>query len=253
MEVFYVSTCVSYSSHLLPLPLPWPHPLHHSLSTPEPPPSAVTIVLISNDTEIDAGNTVLLTCVATGIPIPEISWLKNNAPLVTDDRVFTLNETIDEGNITFVRSVLEICDSGEDDTATYTCVAYVPQLTATANVNLTVNTAPAVITVPPENQTIITGSDVMLSCAAIGAPLPSILWRAVTAGGNEVVNSSSVTISTAVSVEGGVTTVRSTLSLTSVVADAGYGCTASNEFGSETETAYISVQGKGSASRDGLA
>lgn len=202
----------------------------------------MTIVLISNNTEIDAGNTVLLMCVATGIPTPEISWLKNNALLITDERVFTMNETFDEENITFVRSVLEICDSEADDTATYTCVASVPQLTATASVNLTVNTAPAVITEPPENQTIVTGSDVALSCAAVGAPLPSIIWR--TAGGVDVVNDSSVTISTVVTVEGGAAIVRSTLSLTAVVADAGYICVASNGFLADIERAYITVQGK---------
>ena len=182
-------------------------------------------------------------CVATGIPNPQISWLKNDTLLEEDEHIHIMNELSEDDNATFVKSILEIHDAQSNDTSTYTCVASVPRLETANNFNLTVITAPASITSPPINQTVIAGGDVVLSCTATGIPFPSLAWRMLSPVGEEVSNTSSTLIFTWVALEEEVPVVTTTLHVVSLVADSEYSCEASNNYGSDTETAYITLQG----------
>ena len=202
--------------------------------------STVAIISISNNTEINAGTTATFVCVATGTPNPGIIWLKENVPLDPDERI---NITENVYNDTLVNSVLEIHDTRSNDTGTYTCLASISEFEATASFNLTVVTAPALITEPPNNQTVITGDNVILSCTATGIPLPSITWLELSQNSEEVMNTSSTLISTSVLTEDGITAVRSTLNVTSVQTSLSYSCVASNDYGTDAKTAYITSQG----------
>ena len=206
-------------------------------------PSSVSVVSISNNTEIDAGTTGVFMCVAAGIPNPQISWLKNDTLLEEDEHIRIMDDLFEHENITFVKSVLEIRDVQSNDTSTYMCVASVPRLEAANSFNLTVISAPASITSPPINQTVIAGGDVVLSCAATGIPLPSLAWRMLSPVGEEVTNTSSTLIFTWLSLEEEVPVVTTTLHVVSLVADSEYSCEASNNYGSDTATAYITLQG----------
>ena len=178
-------------------------------------------------------------CVATGIPNPQISWLKNNTLLEEEEHIRIMDDFFEDENITFVKSVLEIHDAQSNDTSTYTCVASVPRLEATDSFNLTVITAPASITSPPINQTVIAGGDVVLTCVATGIPLPSLAWRMVSPVSELVLNTNSTLISTSVYMD----STSSTLHLVSVTADTAYSCQARNYYGTDTATAYITIQG----------
>lgn len=137
-------------------------------------------------------------CVATGIPNPHISWLKDSEPIVPsigrEMHIQTRDIVFNEENVTFVKSFLEIQNANSNDTGIYTCVASVPRLEAVDSFNLTVITLPASITSPPNNQTIIIESGVVLTCTAIGIPPPSFTWRVFPPEVGEVVFSSSHTL-----------------------------------------------------------
>lgn len=204
------------------LPCPIPHPLL--------PPDTVAIVNISNNTEIYAGTTVVLTCIATGIPDPSIEWLMSGKYIQG-----TYNTTIQREDITFVVSYLEIYNSESSDAGDYTCVASVPQRNDTASVELTVLTIVPDIVIPPNSITLVNGTYtvVRLACLAVGAPLPNIIW---TVSEGDVIDSG-VTTSPISN-----TTIISTVDLGSVTASDEYFCIAESYLGNVSATATITVQ-----------
>lgn len=203
----------------------------------------VAIINISNNTEIDAGTTATFVCVASGTPTPGIIWLKENIPLDVDGRINITENAYNQNDITLVSSVLEIHDTQSGDTGTYTCLASVSELEVTASFNLTVITASALITEPPNNETVRAGDNVTLTCIATGIPLPSITWLVLSQDSEEVMNTSSTLISTSEFTEDGITSVRSTLLITSVQTSLSYSCVASNDYGTDITTAYITSLG----------
>ena len=68
------------------------------------------------------GETLVLRCVAVGVPIPTITWMKNNRPVQTNDRI-TISD--DGGE-------LVITDAIPQDVGDYQCVGRSPAGTATA-------------------------------------------------------------------------------------------------------------------------
>ena len=71
---------------------------------------------------------VIFTCSATGIPPPEITWMKNGMPFsntrvtITDPTMPELYST-DGGNIFLVSRNLSLDNAMNTDSGTYTCVA----------------------------------------------------------------------------------------------------------------------------------
>ena len=83
---------------------------------------------------VNEGNSVTFECTATGIPAPEITWLRNGAELnsTSDNRVVLGNASnpvdfvrMDDGEvISQVTRSLTLTDTLDDDSAAnYTCVA----------------------------------------------------------------------------------------------------------------------------------
>ena len=73
---------------------------------------------------------VTFTCSATGIPPPEITWMRNGAPFDQSNMRVTLSDpTIPEpfrtggGDIYFVSRNLTLDNTMDADSGTYTCVA----------------------------------------------------------------------------------------------------------------------------------
>ena len=86
--------------------------------------AAAEIVILTEDTVAQAGNTLLLTCVGYGVPSPVVTWLKDGVLLTNDSQTNIYVQEIEEEGVTFVQSILEICDlDAESDTGTYYCVA----------------------------------------------------------------------------------------------------------------------------------
>ena len=78
---------------------------------------------------VNEGDPVTFTCSATGIPPPEISWMRNGAPFDQSNTQVTLSDpTMPElfstggGNIYFVSRNLTLDNTIDADSGTYTCV-----------------------------------------------------------------------------------------------------------------------------------
>lgn len=71
-------------------------------------------------TEVDANTTALLTCVASGSPLPSIIWTRNGSALhnISDAYIFETRITLHQ--FTFVKSVLEICSNSSNE---FSCTA----------------------------------------------------------------------------------------------------------------------------------
>ena len=77
---------------------------------------------------VNEADPVTFTCSATGIPPPEITWMRNGVPF-SNTRVTLSNPTMPElystdgGNIYFVSRNLTLANTMDADSGTYTCVA----------------------------------------------------------------------------------------------------------------------------------
>ena len=67
---------------------------------------------------------MLFTCVASGKPLPYISWTQNNSNNGNGSQV-TITETLfqDEHGVTLVKSVMEVCGAVPAHTGIYSCTA----------------------------------------------------------------------------------------------------------------------------------
>ena len=79
-----------------------------------------SIVVSPKDHSVYVGDTVVLSCVTYGLPLPTIIWLKGGQPL--------LNGSLSESelvtpHVTFVRSILQLCALKLPDQNEYTCQA----------------------------------------------------------------------------------------------------------------------------------
>ena len=138
--------------------------------------STVTIVIAPSNETVFAGVTSLFTCVATGIPDPAFSWFLENTEIAEGDRhnITTVTEVIE--GVTFVTSILQICEINFSDEGTYWCVADVPGLSDSASFEITIQGVVAGIDVRPMDITVVQGTEVALVCLATGAPLPTVTW-----------------------------------------------------------------------------
>ena len=77
-----------------------------------------------NSTVVPDGDTVLLSCVATGDLPLSISWNRKGSVLMNDSQRITITEReIEEGGTTFIRAILRICSTGANDAGVYSCIA----------------------------------------------------------------------------------------------------------------------------------
>ena len=100
---------------------------------------AANIVIAPQDTEISEGNTLILTCVAYGEPMPEISWSASEGVIYNSSRVRVYSNVIEENGVEFVYSSLEICSVTAEDEGRYWCAASSSQGIAVVDFEVTVS------------------------------------------------------------------------------------------------------------------
>ena len=92
-----------------------------SVAPSEPP---AIVVHPPNATSVDYGSTIEAVCVAYGNPIPSVSWTKSGCSNISSSgyaRVY--NEIVIYNDVSFRKSVLQLCNVKENDTDWYSCTA----------------------------------------------------------------------------------------------------------------------------------
>ncbi|XP_028259472.1 hemicentin-1 [Parambassis ranga] len=108
-----------------------------------------------------------LSCEATGIPKPTVSWTKNGRPINTDQNQ-NMYRQLSSGSLVVIAPTVE-------DTAVYECVVSNEAGEDSRSINLTVNVPPSIADEPTE--LVVTRlSPVVIACTASGVPEPTIHW-----------------------------------------------------------------------------
>ena len=90
--------------------------------------------------EINEGSTIIATCVGYGVPNPSVAWIHDGNQLVNDSQVTIYEELLNEGDVIFVKSVIEICGVEVADSGDYSCMVANDNGTDTVTFNLNVLT-----------------------------------------------------------------------------------------------------------------
>ncbi|EDM09581.1 hemicentin 1 (predicted) [Rattus norvegicus] len=170
-------------------------------------------------------NPVTLTCDATGIPPPTITWLKNHKPIENSDPL--------EAHILSGGSKLQIARLQRSNRGNYTCVASNMEGKAQKNYILSIQVPPSVAGAEvPSEVSVLLGENVELVCDADGIPIPRLQWlrdgKPIVSGETERVR---------------VTTDGSTLNIyRALTSDMGkYTCVATNPAGEEDRIFNLNV------------
>ena len=83
--------------------------------------AAVELVVLSNDTSLDEGETALLACVGYGLPDVEITWLHDETTLTNSSLVSIYEEEVLFGDRLFKQSMLQLCSVDVADSGSYIC------------------------------------------------------------------------------------------------------------------------------------
>ena len=89
----------------------------------------VEIVIAPSDVYVTEGDTVLLTCVAIGPPVLEITWYVPGPDTYIgngtyNDVISVHQSSIVQNDILFVTSILEICGIEFENSGEFSCAAY---------------------------------------------------------------------------------------------------------------------------------
>uniref|UniRef100_A0AAY4D336 Contactin-3 n=1 Tax=Denticeps clupeoides TaxID=299321 RepID=A0AAY4D336_9TELE len=108
------------------------------------------------------GDGVLLPCVVTGFPVPDVHWTHNGQP-------------VEESVLAWTGWNLQIFDLMEDDAGIFTCHAANANQSIQAQAELTVQVPPQFLR-KPANISAHESADVAFECEVSGSPAPTIKW-----------------------------------------------------------------------------
>ncbi|XP_026220278.1 neuronal cell adhesion molecule a isoform X1 [Anabas testudineus] len=165
------------------------------------------------------GETLVLECIAEGLPTPDISWQKDGGELPTSRTSFqNFNKR------------LKISDVNEADAGNYRCTATNNMGTAHHIIKVTVKAAPFWVSAP-RNLILAPNETGILTCRVSGEPKPKISWfvNGVPIGNAPEDHSRKVEDDTVI------------LSNVQSGSSAVYQCNASNEFGYLMANAFVNV------------
>ncbi|XP_023191427.1 receptor-type tyrosine-protein phosphatase F isoform X9 [Xiphophorus maculatus] len=186
------------------------------------PPGFPTIDMGPQLKVVEKTRTATMLCAAGGNPDPEISWYKDMLPV-------DINSS--NGRIKQLRSgALQIENSDESDQGKYECVAMNDagtRYSAPANLYVRVRRVPPRFSIPPNNQEVMPGGSVNLTCVAVGSPMPFVKW---TMGQVELTKEEEMPLG------------RNVLEVTSIRESANYTCVAISSLGMIEATAQVTVK-----------
>nr|XP_054608122.1 hemicentin-1 isoform X2 [Nothobranchius furzeri] len=112
---------------------------------------------------------ISLECISSGIPPPNITWLKDGRPVDT---------TMEHLKLLSAGKMLKITGARLEDSGKYTCLATNAAGEAQQNVQLSIHEPPSISSSGQIiNQTILSGFSTELECKATGSPLPAVTWH----------------------------------------------------------------------------
>ncbi|XP_041262809.1 hemicentin-2 isoform X2 [Onychostruthus taczanowskii] len=109
-------------------------------------------------------SSVVLSCEATGVPRPEVTWQKDGVGIAGGSGL----KVLPSGQLRLLRAAPE-------DAGTYLCMARNPSGTAAGRTRLVVQ-VPPIIAAGPLELVVPEGLEVLLPCAARGVPEPRVSW-----------------------------------------------------------------------------
>ncbi|XP_030851719.1 receptor-type tyrosine-protein phosphatase S [Strongylocentrotus purpuratus] len=115
--------------------------------------------------QVDRPATIL--CGATGNPEPEILWFKEFVPIETNDRI-----SITDSGLQFSRA--QLSDQGHYECAAKNSLG--TRYSWLGQFYVRDRRVEPRFTILPENQEVVPGGSVNLTCAAYGYPMPSVRW-----------------------------------------------------------------------------
>jgi len=100
--------------------------------------AAAEIVIVPESTTVREGSMVILTCVAYGVPHPDVTWSRGGEELTNTTRMTVYSAYLEEGGVPFTQATLEICGVELEDAGMYSCQGSNQNGTDTRSFNLTV-------------------------------------------------------------------------------------------------------------------
>lgn len=124
------------------------------------------------DQQLKQGDSLSLKCMATGDPLPQITWKLDGFPFDNNRNVRTGDYVTNDN---YVISFVNISSVTEENGGTYSC-------SASSEVNTIENSAPIIIigrpfVRPMTNLTMVAGNQLAVKCPVGGHPISSIYWE----------------------------------------------------------------------------
>ncbi|KAM8746417.1 hemicentin-1 isoform 1-T1 [Acanthopagrus schlegelii] len=131
------------------------------------PPSIIGQVEVPENVSVVVKNPVALSCEASGIPLPAITWLKDGRPIKASSSVRVLSGG---------RS-LRLMPAAVEDAGRYTCIVSNSAGEERKNFNLDILVPPSIVDEGTVMETKVKEKhNITLTCEASGNPVPEIKW-----------------------------------------------------------------------------
>ena len=98
------------------------------------------MVISPVNSSVEAGSTVILTCVGYGDPAVSVTWNMEDVQLDNNSQITIYEELVTENGIVLVQSNLVICSVDETDSGQYSCV--VSNVLGNTSVNFDLSVTP---------------------------------------------------------------------------------------------------------------
>ncbi|XP_076361336.1 cell adhesion molecule Dscam1-like isoform X2 [Tachypleus tridentatus] len=125
----------------------------------------LSVLILPESIKVQEGQTVVMNCSITGYPVQSIVWLKNQRPLLANNRIRYLT-----------REVLEISPVVREDKGMFQCFVSNEFESAQASKALSLGDDPPGFSSTFSTEILAPDASVSLKCVATGSPLPQITW-----------------------------------------------------------------------------